>query len=83
MGPFWTNFGSQNGAKIYEKSVQNLIKISVAFWSVSWNVFDQFWERFGEHKPSKIVFSCRRGAIFAKITFFRADMVMDGFLNDC
>ena len=74
---FWSNFGSQNGAKINEKSIQNSITMSVGFWSGSWIVFGQFWERFGEPEPLKMVFSCRRGAIFEKITFFRPDSVLD------
>ena len=77
LEPFWTNFGSQNGAKIDKKSIQNSIKISVGFWSGSWTVFGQFWERFGEPEPSKMELSCRRGAIFEKITFFRPDSVLD------
>ena len=77
MEPFWTNFGSQNGAKIDEKSIQNSIIISVGFWSGYWTIFDQFWERSGEPEPSKMELSCRRGANFEKITFFRLDAVLD------
>ena len=71
------NFGSQNGAKINERSIQNSIKISIGFWNGSWTIFSQFWERFGEPEPSKMELSCRRGDIFEKITFFRSDAVLD------
>ena len=82
LEPFWTNFVSQNGAQIDQKSIQNAIKISVGFWSGSWTNFDQFWEYFKDLESSKMVFSCRRGAIFEKITFFRSDKVVDGFFHD-
>ena len=63
------------------KSMKNRFKIRSKFQSdflsVSWSVFGEFWERFGEPEPSKMVFSCRRGAIFEKITFFKSDAVMD------
>ena len=78
LGPLETSWG----AKINEKSIQNSIKISIGFLSVSWSVFGQFWERFGEPEPSKMVFSCRRGAIFEKIMFFRLDKVLDGYCHD-
>ena len=45
-------------------------------------VFGQFWDHFGEPGPSFLSVSCRRGAIFQKITFFRPDSVSDGFLID-
>ena len=35
------------------------------------------WECFGVPGPSKIELSCRRGAIFEKISFFRPDTVLD------
>ena len=33
-------------------------------------------------ESSKMVFSCRRGAIFEKITFFRSGKVVDGYFHD-
>ena len=36
-----------------------------------------FWECFEDPGPSKMELSCRRGAIFEKITFFKPDAVMD------
>ena len=79
---FWSNFGSQNGAKIIKKSIQNSIEFLVGFLIGSWTVFGRFWERFGDLGPSKMSVSLKRGAIFEKITFFRPDSVLDGFLMD-
>ena len=67
---------------INKKSIQNSIKISVGFWSGSWTFLDQFWGCFLDPGPSKMELSCRRGAIFEKITFFRSDTVLDWFFND-
>ena len=69
------------------KSMKNRFKIRSKFQSdflsVSWSIFDQFWERFGEPEPSKMVFSCRRGAIFEKIKFFRSSNVLNRYFDDC
>ena len=54
----------------------------VGFLIGSWTVFGRFWERVGDHGPSKMSVSLMRGAIFEKITFFRPDSVLDGFLMD-
>ena len=54
----------------------------VGFLIGSWTVFGRFWERFGDLGPSKMSVSLKRGAIFEKITFFRPDSVLDGFLID-
>ena len=45
-------------------------------------IFDQFLEYFEDLESLKMVFSCRRGAIFEKSTFFRSDKVLDGFFHD-
>ena len=82
MEPFWIHFGSQNGAKINEKSIQNSIEFLDRFLIVSWMVFRRFLKHFGEPGPSFLSVSCRRGAIFHKITFFRPDSVLDEFLMD-
>ena len=82
MERFWTQFETQNGAKILNKSIQNSIEVLVGFLIGSWTVFDRFWERFGDLGPSKMSVSPKRGAIFEKITFFRPDSVLDGFLMD-
>ena len=82
LGGFWSHFGSQNGAKIIKKSIQNSIKILVGFLIGSLTIFCGFWECFGVPGPSFLSVSLRRGAIFEKITFFRSDSVLDGFLID-
>ena len=79
---FWSHFGSQNGAKIITTSIQKSIDFLVGFLIGSWTVFGRFWERFGDLGPSKMSVSLKRGAIFEKITFFRPDKCLDGFLND-
>ena len=76
------NFGSQNGSKIDYNSIQNSIKISILFWSGFWAICDQFWEYFEDLESSKMVFSCRRGAIFEKITFFRSGKVVDEYFHN-
>ena len=65
-----------------KNSFQNSIKISIGFWSGFCTICDQFWEYFEDLESSKMVFSCRRGAIFEKITFFRSDKVLDGYFHD-
>ena len=71
------NCGSQNGAKIDEKSIQNSVKLLIGFWSGSWTVLCHFWECFENPGPSNMELSCRRGAIFEKIMFFRPDALLE------
>ena len=86
-GPFLLNFGSvlrspnpqkwcfRVGAVLFLR--KSRFADQIRFWSDFWTICDQFWEYFEDIESSKMVFSCRRGAIFEKITFFKSDAVMD------